>query len=469
MNRVAIVGGGLSGLALAHALLRRTTPDLPIEVSVFESERRAGGLLRTERVDGFLCEHGPSSFLDRAPATIALVEALGLTSRLQRSHDRARRRFIYRGGRLRAVPASPPGLFTSGLLSLPGALRLILEPLVRRPAAVADESIHAFAARRFGEQAAAVLADAMVSGIFCGDARQLSMRACFPAVVRMETEHGSVVRAMLARRGSTGDRGRQGLGRLTSFPEGIAELAEALTHSLGPNLRLSTGVERLQSVGACHQLTLSDGRSVVADAVVITAGGAATARLLAHTDAALAADLTAIPSAPMVTVCLGYPAGAIGHRLEGFGFLAPRSAGLQLLGVLWESSIFADRAPAGHVLLRVMVGGATDPGAVDLDDERLLARVRAELRATMQVTGHPRLVRIIRHRPGLPQYVTGHGERLARIESALERRPGLFVGGHAFRGVGINACIEDASLLADRVIGMLTRRGGRLTGITRPD
>lgn len=458
MNRVAVVGGGLSGLTLAHALMRRATPGSPIQVSVFERDPRAGGLLHTERAGDFLCEHGPNGFLDRAPATMTLVEALGLTSRLQQSHDHARRRFIYRGGRLRAVPGGPLGLLTSGVLSLPGALRLASEPLVRRPAAPVDESIHAFAARRFGDEAASVLADAMVSGIFGGDARQLSMRACFPAVARMEAEHGSVVRALLARPGSTGDRRRQGLGRLTSFKHGMAELVDALTRALGPHLHVSTGVERLDSVGGCHELTLSDGRKTVADAVVVTAGGPAVTRLLAHTDAALASDLKAIPSAPMVTVCLGYPAGAIGRGLEGFGFLAPRSAGLRLLGVLWESSIFSDRAPAGYALLRVMLGGATDPDVMDLDDQRLLARVRTELRATMQVTGLPELVRVIRHRSGIPQYVAGHSERLARIESALERRPGLYVGGHAFRGVGINACIEDASSMADRVIGALARR-----------
>jgi protoporphyrinogen/coproporphyrinogen III oxidase len=458
VNRVAIVGGGLSGLALAHAMKRRSTPDSPMEVAVFERDQRAGGPLRTDRVADFLYEHGPNGFLDSAMATMALVDDLGMTSRLQLSHDHARRRFIYRGGRLRPVPSGPLGLLTSGLLSVPGALRLAAEPLIRRPAVPADESIHAFAARRFGDEAAAVLADAMVAGVFGGDARQLSMRACFPALARMEAEHGSVVRALLAQRGTTGDRRRLPLGRLTSFKGGMGELVDALTSALGPNLHLSTGVERLRRVGGCHELTLSNGRTIVADAVVFAAGGAATARLLADTDATLAADLTAIPSAPMVTVCLGYRAGAIGCRLEGFGFLAPRSAGLRLLGVLWESSIFPDRAPAGHALLRVMVGGATDPDVVDLDDQRLVARVRTELRATMQVNGQPDLVRVIRHRPGIPQYVGGHAERVARIEAALERRPGLFVGGHAFRGVGINACIEDASSLADRVIGALARR-----------
>ncbi len=154
MRRVAIVGAGISGLALAPALRRRATPEAPIDVSVFESQARPGGLVRTERDGDFLFEHGPNGFLDRAPATMALVESVGLTSRLERSHDHARRRFIYRQGRLRLVPASPLQLFTSGAISFPGAMRAAAEPLIRRPARAADESIHDFEARRFGQEAA---------------------------------------------------------------------------------------------------------------------------------------------------------------------------------------------------------------------------------------------------------------------------------------------------------------------------
>jgi oxygen-dependent protoporphyrinogen oxidase len=467
VNRVAIIGAGLSGLALGYALVRRAPQDAPIEVSVFEREGRAGGLVGTDRVDGFLYERGPNGFLDRAPATLALVDALGLAHRLQRSHDHARRRFIYRNGRLNRLPASPVGLLTSGVLSLPGVLRMASEPFVRKPAAITDESVHDFAARRFGEEAATVLADAMVSGVFAGDARRLSMQACFPAVARMEREHGSVVRAMRARSHSAD--GRHGLGLLTSFPEGMRELVEALAQALRPNLHLAVGVEHVQRLADQHRLTLSNGARVVADCVVFATGSETTARLLAPTDAALAADIGAIPNAPMVTVSLAYPATAIARSLAGFGFLAPRNAGLRLLGVLWESSIFADRAPSGDVLLRAMLGGATDPEAVNLDDDQLRALVETELRTSMQVKGFPTRVRVVRQRPGIPQYVVGHDQRVARIESALERWPGLMVAGQGFRGVGVNACIEDASSMADRVISMLSARNRSLTGSQRRD
>ena len=459
MTRVAVVGGGLSGLALAHALSARAAEDAPLDVSVLERDGRTGGLIRTESVDGFLCEHGPSGFLDSVPETLALVDALGLTPRLQPSLDLARRRFVVRAGGLRALPTSPGSLVTSRILSPPGVVRLLGEPFVAR-GRDDDESLHGFAARRFGGEAADVLADAMASGMFGGDARVLSLRACFPAVWQMEREHGSLVRAMIARRRAAGDgTPRRGPGRLTSFTNGLAELIDGLTGALGPRVRTGTTVDRLsRGPDGPFRLTLAHGGVLEADAVVLTQGAPATARLLQPFDPSLASEIAAIPSAPMVTMCAGYDASAVGHRLDGFGFLAPRGAGLRLLGVLWESSIFPGRAPSGHVLLRVMLGGATDPGAVDLDDDRLWARVRAELRATLGVAGTPRLLRVIRHRVGIPQYVLGHADRLARLDTALARHPGLFLGGQAFRGIGINACIADAGGLADRVLAGLARR-----------
>ena len=194
--KVAVVGGGVAGLTVAEALLS-STPE--IDVAVYEQQPRAGGLVRTERRDGFLCEHGPSGFLDNTPSTLSLVERLGLAGRLIASRDEARRRYVVRNGQLRALPASPRALLTSGVLPVTGAMRALAEPLVRPKSGGGDESIRAFATRRFGRHAADVLADAMVSGIFAGDPDALSLEACFPDLPRMEREHGSVVKALIAR------------------------------------------------------------------------------------------------------------------------------------------------------------------------------------------------------------------------------------------------------------------------------
>ena len=241
-----MVGGGIAGLALAHAL-RRQAPEA--EVTVFEAAARPGGNIRSERVDGYLCEWGPNGFLDNVPETLELVSELGLTAAVHRSDDRARRRFVFRNGRLHELPGGPGAFLASGLLSWPAKLRLAAEPWARsRPEG--DETIHAFAARRIGGEAADVLVDSMVSGVFAGDPRALSLRACFPKMWQMETEHGGLFRALLAKmrakRVRRGDAVGAPLGHLTSFREGTEELVQALARALGPRLRLGTPVTGLR-------------------------------------------------------------------------------------------------------------------------------------------------------------------------------------------------------------------------------
>ena len=240
MKRVVIVGAGIAGLSIAWAL-RRNNPE--IEVIVLERGSRTGGNIRTEHVDGYTCEAGPDGFLDNAPATLKLVREIGLASRLLPSNDAARRRFIVRHGRLREVPTSVGAFLKTPLLSVPGKLRIALEPFAkRRPAA--DESIHEFARRRIGEEAASVLVDPMVSGIFAGDADALSLQACFPRMWQLEEEHGGLVRALLATRRARQSGAPVGApsGRLTSFEGGMADLTDSLTRALGPAVRTSAPV-----------------------------------------------------------------------------------------------------------------------------------------------------------------------------------------------------------------------------------
>jgi len=439
--RVAVIGGGLAGLSLAEALLSADASG-SLDVDVYEQQPRAGGLVRTEHVNGFLCEHGPSGFLDNAPATRAMIARLGLADRLVSSRDEARRRYVFRAGRLRALPASPPAFLTSGVLPLAGAIRALAEPFTPARRSAGDESIRAFAQRRFGRQAAAVLADAMVSGVFAGDADALSLEACFPDLQRMEREHGSVVKALIA-------RGRRPPARLTSFANGMEELVTALVARLGTRLHLSSSVTSLHAAGHGYRVTLSSGRMENADVVVLTCDAPASGRLLEPLVPATS-DLD-VPAAPMAVLCLGYASAAVPMALDGFGFLAPRGAAIRALGAVWESSLFPGRAPEGTVLLRVMAGGATDPGIVSLDDAALVAAIRDDLRKAMGIAEAPAFVRVIRHRPGLPQYVLGHPDRLRRLEQSLSGRAGLYLGGHSFRGVGVNALVEDAERLARRI------------------
>lgn len=452
MTRVAVVGGGVAGLGLAHALRRR---DPSAEITVFEAAPRGGGNIRSERSSGYLCEWGPNGFLDSVPETLDLVHDIGLDARIHSSDDRARRRFIFRGGRLHALPGGPGAFLGSGLLSWPAKLRLASEPFARaRP--LGDESIHAFAARRIGREAADVLVDSMVSGVFAGDASALSLRACFPKMWQMETDHGGLVRALIAKMRSKrvrrGDAMGSPLGRLTSFLDGTEELVAACLRSLGPIVRLSTPVTGLRATASGWRVEAAGGAGLEADAVVLAAPPSASAELTSSFDDALACELRAIPSAGLAVVALGYDERLLGEPLDGFGFLVPRGEGPRVLGVLWDSSIYPGRAPAGRVLLRAMVGGARDPEAVHLHDATLLERVRQDLRVTMRLEAEPDFVRVFRHPLGIPQYVVGHLDRLERIDGRLARHPGLFVAGNGYRGVAINACLAEAGPLADKVL-----------------
>jgi oxygen-dependent protoporphyrinogen oxidase len=454
--RVVIVGAGIAGLACAHRLAAAPGG---CDVVVLEASDRAGGHLRTERIDEFLCEWGPNGFLDNAPDTLALVDTLGLRAEVVPSQDKARRRFVFRGGRLRLLPGSPAAFLTSDVLSFGAKLRIAREPFARqRPDG--DETIHAFAARRLGREAADILVDPMVSGIFAGDARQLSLRAAFPKMWELEEQHGGLFRALLARRRKVRSSGApvgSPLGRLTSFANGIETLPKALAARLGGRLRLGSpvsGLTRAAGAAAQWKVALETGENLTADHVVIAVPPPAASALLGPVDATLAATLATIPLAPLVVVALGFDRGALGHSLDGFGFLVPRGQGARILGALWESSVYPGRAASGHALIRVMTGGAHDPSVADLTDDQLLALVRGDLLTTMGITVEPGMVRIIRHRNAIPQYTVGHLDRLACIDAALKRLPGLHLTGHGYRGVGINAAIADAVSLAARLVAV---------------
>jgi len=466
MTRVAIVGGGIAGLATAHAI-RTQAPDA--EVVLLEARDRIGGHIRTDAIDGYLCEAGPDGFLDNAPATLALAEALGIADRLVPSRDEARRRYIFRRDRLHEVPLSAAAFATSGLLSARAKLRVLAEPFAAA-APQHDETILRFAERHIGREAAHVLVGSMVSGIFAGDAGQLSLRACFPKMYELEKRHRSLVRAMLAtRRERTRGTGIGApAGRLTSFRGGMQDLVRGLAAALGPVVhtgRRITGLQvrdtaggRPRLVGARAFSLSGTGRRIEADAVVLAGPADETADLVQPFAPGARAQLRAISTAPLAVVCLGYDAAALAAErgpLDGFGFLVPRSEPVRILGALWETSIYAGRAPAGRALLRVMIGGATDPGAVDLDDPALLSVVRADLRRTMGLSLAPAFVHIVRHWRGIPQYTTGHTARIERIEAALDAYPGLFLAGNAYHGVSINACVEAAQRVAARVAGHL--------------
>jgi len=472
MRRVVIGGGGIAGLATAAHLRDLVTPDT--EILVLEAGPRLGGNIQTERQDGFIVERGPNGYLDNAPATAALVARIGLDEEVLPADARAARRFIFRDGRLHEIPLSPLRFFGSPVLSARGRARILLEPFARRRPAGVDESVAAFATRRIGGEAARVLVDAMVSGVFAGDVDRLSLASAFPKMAKMEADHGSLVRAMIAAGKTRRREGRRAPrsggpsgpgGTLTSFRAGLDTFVSRLAEHLS-SVRVRVRVE-------CPIRTVSPvpgnpGRWVVetptdlveADAVVLATPAPHTAPILERVDPRFGQELRAIPAASLAVVALAYDATSIGADLDGFGFLVPRGQGPRILGCLWDSSLFPGRAPDGRVLLRAMIGGAHDPVAVELGDDALLEAVRKDLATAMGVTSRPSRTWIFRHRLGIAQYDIGHGARLERLRELLEANPGVWLAGSSYHGIAMNACIEKSREQAAAVAAYLAQRRG---------
>jgi len=405
--RIAVLGGGIAGLAAAFHLGRDH------DVTVFEKRDRLGGNIFTETFQDCRVEWGPNGFLDNEPATLELARALGLEGRLQRARASASRRFVWRAGRLRELPAKPPQFLFSDCLPLHARLRVLLEPFAKGPPE-GDETVHAFAARRIGKIAADVLVDAFVTGVYAGDPHRLSVASAFPRLKALEEKHGSLIRG--AKGGGFGPPGV-----LTSFDEGLSVLVDALAARV--KVELGAGWDRLEPRDY--------------DRVVCTLPAPRAADLA---EGELARLLREIPTAPVAVVAL-----VVNEPLDvpdAFGFLTPRGQGLRILGTLYDSCIFEGRAPKGLRLFRAMVGGRRDPSALDLDDGELVEVVARDLRRAWGTWKEPRAVRVIRHPLGIAQYESGHAARLARIEQACP--PWLRLAGSSYRGVALNACVKEA-------------------------
>jgi len=462
-----VVGGGISGLSAALAVLdtaRAQGRPVP-EVMVLESEEQPGGKIQTLSEEGFTCEWGVNGFLNKEPATLDLVQRLGLQERLQPATALYKNRFLFTRGKLRAIPMHPLKFMFSGILSFRAMFRLLRELWVpRRPEdAEGDESVAAFARRRVGDAAFKALVDPMQTGIFAGDPERMSVLSCFPRVVEVEREYGSLIKGMAALakvRRAQGEPlpGAGPAGHLTSLQGGMERLIRGAADALGPRLRLGQGVDRIGKIEGGYALEgAALDEPLRADAVVLACPAHASAPMVKELDPGLSDLMAEIPYSPLTVVCLGFPADQVAHPMDGFGFLAPRDAGLRLLGALWTSSIFPGRSPEDQVLIRCMIGGARDPEVMDLSDEDLLDTVRSELGRAMGLSGEPSFTRIFRHPLGIPQYTLGHEERLRTMEQrAADALPGLLLGGNAYRGVSVNDCAKNAWPTAERVLASLT-------------
>lgn len=457
--RVAVIGGGISGLAAAHRLVERGRErGQPLEVRLFEAGPRAGGVIRTERHDGFVIEAGPDSFLSEKPAALRLCERLGITERLVGTREEFRRTYVVRDGRLRALPdgfllMAPTRfwpLVATPLFSWPGKLRMALDLVLPRGGG-GDESLASFVTRRLGREALERVAQPLVGGIYTADPHRLGLAATMPRFLEMERSARSIILAMwrqqrAATQRSTGSGARWSL--FLSFDGGLQCLVDELLRRLPDStVQLERPISTLERRG--DRGWRLDG-AFDCDAVVIATPAHAAAALLRPLDAALAGDLDAVPYASSATVTFAFRREEIPHPLDGFGFVVPHVERRALLAGTFSTLKYPGRAPAEWMLVRAFVGGALRPELVELDDGTLTAAVRHDLAALLGIRATPHLTRIARWPRAMPQYEVGHLDRVARIRTRATAL-GVELAGNGYEGVGIPDCVRSGETAADAV------------------
>jgi protoporphyrinogen/coproporphyrinogen III oxidase len=486
--RIAIIGGGIAGLAAAYELEKARGAGADVEYTLFESRERLGGSLASEVVNGVVLERGPDSFLSEKPAGAELCRELGLTDQLTPSNDANRKTYIVVKNRL--VPL-PDGLMfliptklvptaLSGLFSPSTKIRMALELLHPPRPSGKDESVAALVERHFGKEAVDRLADPLLSGIYGGDATQLSARTVLPKLVEMETEYGSLTRGMLAAHkqmrarmaaaraaSANGTGGEQGQGApnpgsrprsiFTTLKGGLQQLVDALETKLNPKwVRKSTPVSSLEHVGNGWRIRWASADEIF-DAVIVASPAWAAGSLLAATDAGLGDELSAIPYSSSITVNLVFDEAQLGRLPDGFGFLVPVVEGRAMLACTFVHRKFAGRTPTGKAVLRAFLGGQKNEALLDQSDEVLVATVRRELSEILgsRVVG-PHIpaeaTQVSRWRRAMAQYAVGHQERMERVKERVATLPGLRLAGNAYDGIGIPDCIRTGRNAAKELI-----------------
>ena len=443
---IAVVGGGISGLAAAYELQRHG-----VSVRVLEASDRPGGVIQTDRFDGWIIDGGPDSMLVQKPAAVSLCRKLGIADRLV-STLTPRTAYVLRNGHLHPIvegsflgfPVRAGGLARSSLFSMGGKLRMACEALLPRRDSGDDESIASFVRRRFGDEAVDYLAEPLLAGIHAGDVDRLSIRALCPRLVDAERQSGSVIRAFRALRLTPSPHGA-----FVSLPGGVSELVDSLAAAIAPGaIALATRVTGLQHTGAFVVDTTAG--PVRAQAVILAVPAYVAGGVLRGIHSRLAALCEAIPYASTATIAFGYRRDQIDHPLRGSGFVVPRVEGSPLLAATWVTSKWPHRAPDGHVLLRAFVGGGRDPQRLEQTDAELIDVARDALGEIVPARGAPLFSRLYRWTRQSPQHEVGHLQRVAAIESHVAALPGLFITGSGFRAIGLPDCIADGRETAGR-------------------
>lgn len=443
---IVIVGGGISGLSLAYFLLKKNPQ---IDIKIIEAEKRTGGKIITENVSGFLCEGGVNGFLSNKPSTLNLANQLKIRP-LKGSED-SKIRYILIDGKLIRVPDNPIKFFLSPLLSFSGKIRMLKEYFATPRKEDIDETVESFVTRRVGREFYEKLIDAMSTGIYAGDPSKMSMKSCFPKVYWLEKKYGGLIRGLIALKKEKKDAKAQPSASLMSFKDGMRELIQSLENHLLERILKGKRVSSIDIKNGRYLVNLEDGNTIETERVILACPAHESAEILKILSNELSEILKTIPYPPLSVVAFGFKKEQIGFGTSLYGFLIPYREKRKILGTLFDSSIFPNRAPEGYVLLRSMIGGRRMPELAMLSDNKLIDTALSELKPLLNIKGEPEFIKIFRWEKAIPQYELGHEEKLNRIERILAKFPGLYLTGNAYKGVSVNDCIENSLTLAERI------------------
>jgi oxygen-dependent protoporphyrinogen oxidase len=448
MAAVAIVGAGVAGLTAAYRLKRRG-----IRVVVYEASDRAGGVILTERREGYLAELGPNSLMSAAGPLAEVLSQLGLDASRIAAQREARKRYIVRKSKLVALPISPSQLLTTRLLSNGAKLAIFGEPMVEPGDSPMEESVATFVRRRFNQEVLDYVANPFVAGIFAGDPEQLSARHALPRLYDLEHTHGSVVKAlgrmMQANPGEPGSAPQPGL---ISFAGGLREIPDAFARELRSEIRFKAPVTQLRRGPKGWTVSAAYQASELYDGVIYAAPAHCADDMdLGFEGGDRLKTLTSISHPPVAVLALGFRREDVAHRLDGFGFLVPDVERRNVLGVIFSSTVFPGRAPAGHVLLTAFVGGVRNSDLANADLSTLTARVLDDLRLLLGVRGEPTFRAFHLWPKAIPQYTLSYGRFKEIMDEAERRNPGLGLTGSYREGVAVGEVIAAADQVAEGI------------------
>lgn len=440
--KIAIIGGGISGIATAFYLKYF---DKSLEVSIFEKEEILGGKMKTKSHEGYFIEEGTNGFLSNKPDTLELVKLSELEGIMVRSEDLARIRFIYKD-KLHIMPESPKAFAQTKLLTGLGKLRVLCEFLIPAKKDDKEETLQEFGYRRVGKELTDVFLDAMSAGVYGSSPEKISVNAAFKLVVNLEKEYGGLFRGMMAKKKKEAGPG----GVLMSFKEGVSTFVNALAKKSGAEIFTNAKIEKIEQING--KFRLNENENLEFDKLILSTPAYNSADLLAQIAPNIAQKLNNIEYSPISVVGLGYE--KLNHELKGFGLLTTKSSKQPVLGVLWDSSIFNDRAENGKKLLRVMIGGQRDKNLALKSEDELKELAILGIKNTMGIDEKPTTLYVKRYEKGIPNYGIGHIKNVAEIFADLGQIPNLYLNSNAYFGVALNDCVSSSKKCAKEVLGL---------------